>query len=325
VVAVVLSVFYLTLDDYLETTATRAAADNHAHRARIVEFARANSEAPRKIGVIALGDSALRNATFFDSEMDAFARAIGGPGIRFLRITHARAMLHDYLALFEAIFEARPDLLLIQAWTIPDRSNRNQRRRHRTYRAGGVPSFDAPRAVHLGRLLRGRQSLQHQSYLADRILSSFGGRIGPRDGLGNRYALRQREIICNPEFTRRVIDIRNATDSANPRRGLDPSAMTTIDLLLQQAAAVGVTIAFVEIPMAAELADLPGVRRKTAAQERLFAIHAAAPAFRYWPFEAEVPDDGFCDAVHLSPLGRDVYSRWLIERIGNAAQARGGS
>ena len=314
-VAVVAGFIAATLDDYIDDAVTRTEAENHAQRARISEFARQRADHPQALHVIAFGDSSLRNATFFDEEMERYSLANGGPEIRFLRVTRAGARLHDYLALFAAAFAAEPELLLLESSLVPDDSNRRERHHHRIYRAGGIPRFHVPREQHRERLLRGYQSLQHQTWIANSVLAKLGGWLRVEVGVGNRFNERQRRIVCRPAHNRRVLARHESRYPPGGEATVDPTSATTFDLLVEQASAAGTTLVFIDIPVASPIADLPGVRRRAALQRGFFALYANHPAFAYWGIDRSIPDSHYCDWIHLSPEGRPIYAAWLVEQL----------
>jgi len=317
----VLLVFAITFGDYLDDAVTRREAENHAHRTRIAELGRQRDDRSRALHVIAIGNSSLRNATFFDEDMERFSRENGGPEIRFLRITEADGQLHDFLPLFAAIFASPPDLLILQSWLLPDRSSARQRRLHSAYRAGDIPSDAIPRSRHRERLLAGRETLQHQSWIVERVVSKLGARLGV--GSGNRFVEHQRQIYCNPGHRERVLARRRLDYPPEHESNVDPTAAATVERLIEQAAAAGTTLVFMDIPVAAPIAALPGVQRRWELQRSFFEMHSDSPSLEHWQLDRSIPDSEFCDWVHLSRSGRRIYAGWLVERLRRFDDARG--
>ncbi|MBW2288543.1 MAG: hypothetical protein JRG80_03700 [Deltaproteobacteria bacterium] len=325
VVGFVATVFAVTLDDYLGEAVTSREANDHAHRMRIAEFALQRADHPRTLHVIALGDSSLRNALFFGHEMEQYSLANGGPELRFLRITHPRAKLNEFLALFDAILAAKPDLLVIQAWLLPDRMTEKRRLRHLSYQAGEIPSFGISRKQHREQLLHHRKTLQHQAWIVDRVIAKLGSWIGYETGLGRRFADRQRRYACYPAYRDDQLSAREGAHPASGEFAVDPTAAATIDLLVEQAAAAGIRLVFVDIPVASPIAELPGIRRKDMMQRDFFASHSGNPTFDHWIFDRTIPDADFCDWIHLARQGRSIFSSWFVERLQRvAAEAEAG-
>ena len=322
-VGFVVVIFAATLEDYVADAVTRREADDHAHRTRIAEFARQRADHPRALHVIALGDSSLHNALYFDGEMEQFSLATGGPEIRFIRITRPGALLFEFLALFDAILAAEPDLLVLQTWLIPDHITRKRRRLHLSYQAGEVPDFGLSRKRHRRQLLRGRMTLQHQAWIVDRVIAKLGSWIGYESGLGNRFIARQREDACFPTSRGEFSAGRERAYPPDGEFDVDPTAAATLDLLVEQAAAAGTRLVFVDVPVSSPIAELPGVRRKVATQRDFLTSKTGKPAFEHWIFDRSIPDSAFCDPIHLSPRGRSIFGSWFVEQLQRVAEEAG--
>lgn len=70
------------------------------------------------IRVIAAGSSLMARATLFDWRMEDFAGENGLEGVGFLRMTRPSSDLADFSPLFGKIFEALPDIILIESESV---------------------------------------------------------------------------------------------------------------------------------------------------------------------------------------------------------------
>ncbi|KAA0573504.1 hypothetical protein FZ983_29660 [Azospirillum sp. B21] len=68
---------------------------------------------PDSISVIALGDTALRDATLDESGMAELAAKRGVPNLEFLRIVHRQAQFADFEPLLDRLIAVKPTLILI--------------------------------------------------------------------------------------------------------------------------------------------------------------------------------------------------------------------
>ena len=83
-----------------------------ANQIRIKDFARRSENQP--VRVIALGSSPLYRGTYWDQDMEAFAVTHGFEGLAFLRISRPRGTFPQFSPLLDAIFAAKPSVLIIQ-------------------------------------------------------------------------------------------------------------------------------------------------------------------------------------------------------------------
>lgn len=321
-VLLVTVVFIVTLDDYLDDAATSRQVFESAQRKRIAAFARQRAAQPEALHIVLLGDSSLRNATFFDAEMDRSVREHGGPATHFLRIVVPSGSLHDFVGLFRDILAAQPDLLIVQSWLLPVRSSTKQRSWHRAYREGKPFDHGRSRKRHRERLLSGDRMVEHQTWIFDRVVARAAGRLRVESGLGRRFEAQRRGLFCNPGRGDELLQRRARRYPPGGSYDVDPAAATTVDLLLAQAAEVGATLVFLDVPVTSQIAEMPGIQQKAARQRSYFALHASHPNFGHWRFEQPLPDAEFCDPVHMSRSGRRSYQGWLARRLQAFAEER---
>jgi hypothetical protein len=68
---------------------------------------------PDSVSVVALGDTALRDATLDESGMAELAAKRGVPNLEFLRIVHRQAQFADFEPLLDRLIAVKPTLILI--------------------------------------------------------------------------------------------------------------------------------------------------------------------------------------------------------------------
>lgn len=115
---------------------------------RIDALADRAARSPDSVSVVALGDTALRDATLDERGMAELAAKHGVPNLEFLRIVHRQAQFADFEPLLDRLVAAKPTLILL------DRS---------LLTAGRSPMDELERYGHgLLRLYRGQTHVQDQ-------------------------------------------------------------------------------------------------------------------------------------------------------------------
>ena len=49
--------------------------------------------------------------------------------------------------------------------------------------------------------------------------------------------------------------------------------------------------------------------------ERLIADQVLAQRETTWSFSESIPDDDYCDLIHMDSAARLLYSSWLVKRV----------
>ncbi|WP_372398187.1 hypothetical protein ABMY26_15750 [Azospirillum sp. HJ39] len=80
---------------------------------RIEAMAERAARTPDSVTVVALGDTALRDATLDEGGMAALAASRGVPNLEFLRIVHRQAQFADFEPLLDRLVALKPSLILI--------------------------------------------------------------------------------------------------------------------------------------------------------------------------------------------------------------------
>lgn len=80
---------------------------------RINTVAERAARVPNSVMVVALGDTALRDATLDERSMAKVAAERGVPNLEFLRIVHRQAQFADFEPLLDRLIAVRPTLILI--------------------------------------------------------------------------------------------------------------------------------------------------------------------------------------------------------------------
>lgn len=126
---------------------------------RIDALADRAARSPDSVSVVALGDTALRDATLDERGMAELAAKRGVPNLEFLRIVHRQAQFADFEPLLDRLVAVKPTLILI------DRS---------LLTASRGPMDELERYSHgLMRLYRG------QTYVQDQVALQYRRGCGP--------------------------------------------------------------------------------------------------------------------------------------------------
>jgi len=231
---------------------------------------------PEALQVVMLGSSILKHATRNEPEFDAALTAAAGRRAHSLRLVDDLATYAEFAPLAPALLAARPELLVLQAELLVQDLTWDQWQKQ-------LRSFGRSRILEPG--------LWHPwGGTPERLQAEVPCGDRPAD----RDAARRRDLIG--------VHLRIAPEAPGPR-----AART----LVAQAQAAGIQVVVVDFPRsAAYRALVPRAPALDAARDAAVAAGAVALSF-----DGVVPDEQFCDAVHVDGRGRAVLSAWLAQRL----------
>lgn len=262
--------------------------------------------------VIAIGDSALGTATPQRAEMADYSRRTRDLDLDYLRLWRPWCQLHQVLPALTAAIDARPDVVMLDSWSLLYALDRYAAEAYRKFHPEDPPSVvaavqrlaDEPSAV-----------LDHQAFLFDRITGATAGQVRlPLAGGAKRRPGDQ--LRCDEAARRRVLHM---VGLRNPDTGedatVDPMVRQALEMFLDRAAARGVRFVFFDIPKAPVIEALPGVRSKRAATRDLLQGFVRQGRAEYLEYSAAIEDADTCDYVHLSERGHDRYLAWFVDEL----------
>jgi len=142
-----------------------------------------------------------------------------------------------------------------------------------------------------------------QQYVRWRL---FGGTIDGVDPLRIQH-----ELICPRDVSDRNLAERR--ERIERRRVYDAAGANAqvATAFINNARAQGIQVVAVTVPVVGELESYLE-SRGDGAKIREQALPLAQSS---WTFSQALPNDLFCDPIHMAPEGREIYSAWLIERV----------
>lgn len=287
-----------------------------AHPATVMEQAirRFAREAPpaNALRVIAFGNSALATATLQLDEMADYARG-RGLELDYLRLWRPWCQLHQVLGELVAAIDAGPDVVMIDSWALVYSLDRYSTEAYRSFRARGAADFAGglQRIADQPSLL-----LEHQNFLFDRWTGATDQQMKLPLDPAPEQRKRGGDMRCDRAARRRTLlkaEVRYPDDGEATT--VDPLVREALESLLRRAAARGVRIAFVDIPKAPSIEELPGVRKKRDATRELLHEIAARGAAVYIEYPGQIEEDDTCDLIHYSERGRDRYLPWFVDQL----------
>lgn len=292
--------------------AAREAAEKTSPATRFDHAIEAFGEepSPGPLRVIAFGDSALATATLQGKEMKEYAGE-RGVEVDFLRLWVPFCQLHQVLPAMDEVFEAKPDVLMIESWPLVYKLDRISAEAHR--------DFQAERAAGLRGGLRQVAALpslvaDHQAFVFERLTGEGVALPDERDDAIGRGRNRER-MRCDPASRRRMMRRVEARARADEPLSVDPLLRQSIETLLDRARAHGVRVVFFDIPRAPQIESLPSIQAKHAVTRELLHEYVDAGRAEYLEYGGGLADDDTCDYVHFTEKGQRSYLPWFVDRL----------
>lgn len=261
-----MAIFWILGTIILYKDPPRSEAFHYHNAARLERLAAKTNEGA--LGVVMLGDSRMRYATYADERLGAALSDHLERPAEVVRLVNNWAVMDDFTDLAPLIFEAKPGLVVFQE--------------------GLLSKERAARA----KLLVGR------TYLIWRF---FGlGLWNPGNQDQNQLQLEARCEVLKDE------DVESRRERVGRWVSFDPDGDSAHQAtsFLAEAESRGIRVVFLAIPIT------------SAGREGLSSFERGRD-LKPLVIPAQIPDDSFCDVVHMNPQGREAYSAWFITTLGN--------
>lgn len=279
VILVALAVSYL-LNQLNEQIAPTSKAFQQFNLQRIAEFA----TRPSEFEVVMLGNSRLKYATETESRLADMSRA-RGINIEYLRIIQEEAQFADFEQFLAPILELEPDLVLLQApLLVMDR----------------VDYWDWRQIQQLVVAAVRGDSAKWQPTTRDQHRLQFNTPC-----LVRRHGMTQEQMATALLDERIRRTTRRATYDLN---GVNAAAARDF---IARASERGIEVVILGIPKTDSLTEA----LKDFHGERLIAGRVLADPASAWTFPRSIPDEEYCDLIHMDSSARRLYSEWLVERV----------
>lgn len=227
------------------------------------------------LGIVMLGDSRLKYATPGDAELADMLSDRLRRTVAVSRIVNNWAVFDDFAPLADLILAAQPDLVIVQEELLAKERGRS------------------------GQLLTGR------AYL---LWGLFGD--GPWNPGDIDQVLLQEDARCSvlakeDVHTRKKRVGRWVSFDSN---GVSATAARTF---IDRTFYYDISLVLLRIPITAEaITVLPAARPHVVESKKLLAAAVAALGER-----SSMPNQAFCDPVHMNPTGRASYTTWLVDQL----------
>jgi len=263
-------------------------ADRAFHEAsarRLASFKARSGGAKKNLRVIAIGSSLMGKAVFIDDEMESLAISRGLDGLEFMRLTRPAGNITDFMPLSDAIFEAAPDIILVESYS----------------------------AMYDRKAVRNAFSRKYVAFLKAMLMESL--KAG-RPLLPRAEEAHAEEDFERPLLENRALPLDSLIAHWNERSSIDISESGPF---FSGAAGRGIRVVLVDIPRDPEFERRSGgpsleeVRLRKALEEDYGVLSVTFPR----PIEAK----SYSDHVHLNAEGRLEFSLWLIEELKGAGGA----
>ena len=254
-----------------------------AAEGKLAQFAEQTTGTPTAVNVVALGDSKLRFALMEEAAIGAMAARAGVGDLALLRIDRDDATFDDFVPLLDDIIRVRPDLLLIQMELLVREP---------------IPlrEFEIYLHTFLRALMRGEP---FQEITAHACLNE----VDPDWNTDDRGWA---EVQLNYEKYLRI-------DQASPNYDL-------VGRFVARAEGAGISVVLLGIPSTPR-AEAYFYGPGNGFYPDVAAKLAADPSLVVWRFPHELADDRYwCDFTHLGRPGRDLFGRWMIDRIASTVR-----
>ena len=242
---------------------------------------------PRPLRVISLGNSRLKHATFDDQVFTEFAATRGKEGVEYLRIVNNWAVFKNFEPIADQILAAEPDVVLLQLELLGLERGPLGRtiltREYLIWRLAGFGPWN-PRNVDQGELQFNKPCTNVQT----------------EEALWRRLE--------------RTYDwLEDNLDAESPRLARE---------FIAKAVAKNITVVLLGIPMTERMEQ-----ERRSNPEHLLEIaqqlEAEAQNIAYLNYPGSLPDDRYCDFVHMNKQGREEYSSWILGELARLAQTEG--
>jgi len=248
--------------------------------ARIEQF----SELPSQYKVVMLGNSRLKYATELESELATMSAELE-ISVAYLKIIQEEAQFSDFEQFLGPILELKPNLILLQA-----------------------PLFVMDRGGYL-----------NWRYLQKHIVAAVRGNSDIWDTRGNNQHRLQFDVPCakrrlgmtTEQLATALIGERVRRTSGRGTYDLNGVNAHAVRTFSARASEAGTKIITLGIPKSAVLNDA----LQDFYGERLIADQVLAQRETTWSFSESIPDNEYCDLIHMDSAARLLYSSWLIKRV----------
>lgn len=238
-----------------------------------------SASGPEPLRVVALGNSRLKHATFDDHRFGDFAAALGEERIAYLRIVNNWAVFKDFELLSERILSLEPDVVVLQLELLGlERGALGRARLTREYIIWRLAGFGPwnPRNVD-------QDELQFHKPCTN---------IQTEDALSRRL-----------DRTYEWLHDDTAAESARLAREF-----------IAKASSLGIGVILLGIPMTERMEQ----KRPSNPQNLLEIareLEAETKGVIYLNYPEVLPDDRYCDFVHMNKSGREEFSAWLVREL----------
>ncbi len=234
---------------------------------------------PKPLRVIALGNSRLKHATFDDQDFGDFGATLGEMRIEYLRIVNNWAVFKDFELITDQILALEPDVVVLQLELLGLERGQVGRtiltREYIIWRLAGFGPWN-PRNVD-------QSELQFHKPCTN---------IQTEDALWRR-------------LHRTYEWLRDDTAAESPKLARE---------FIAKAAGRGIAVVLLGIPLTARMEQ-----ERPSNPEHLLEIarqlEADAEGVTYLNYPEVLPDDRYCDFVHMNKPGREAFSAWLLDEL----------
>lgn len=238
-----------------------------------------NAGERRRLKVVAVGTSILGRATYYDSEMDAYAGSLGLP-LSYLRITEPHGGTLDWRPLFDQIIASGPNVILIENYYL-------------------FYSWNAYNGL----------LTQLQNYFKTQVnrtcrLKSWGIDYAEvSDSLrGYEEARPTKQPIAEKNTTRRIVM------GEMQAFGLRPGYREILEVCHQR----GIAIVVLDMPLAPAVTK--GEENLRIMNDTLAELEGEGLLKRLNGPE-DISQGDFFDLMHMNDSGQRKYSGWLVKRL----------
>ena len=247
------------------------------NRTRLNRFAELSRKSPERVRIVMLGNSTLKYGTNIDEESFSF---VGDEKFRVIRIINNWARFSDFAPLVEQIFDAQPDLIVMQADLLG--------------RVRLIDHFTKP--------------AQLQRYLKWKAIGQDDWDLFNLDQEELQIDQVDYEDKSDARFERRRL-------SVTEWQGIDLESQDAKQAkhFLETANAKGISIVLLYSPVTNRAETLEKVIKAELAEEVSRHLESARVTLLEYPHQLE--DSHYSDFVHLNASGREIYSKWLVEEL----------
>ncbi|WP_457676886.1 hypothetical protein [Thiolapillus sp.] len=238
----------------------------------------------RQPAVVVMGTSAVRHGFPFDGDLEQISLARNSP-IHFIRFSRDQGSSRDFSVLLDAILQARPQWVFIQAEPLVLELQSSWLPR-RILEAARVRIHFLARivALELAQALGGKLSCRRMPQDDSNVqLDRTATPADLRNPLHDSYHIR---VPALPEFTRFIAEAKKRN----------------------------IRVVLLEMNRSREGNESFGPAFRPALDKALQAL-AATWNIPLWQFRGDLSRDHFADRGHLNRQGRQVFTRWFLSRL----------